>query len=433
MASSTTARAREVIAELDQFEVDMHLVNTWVHGADNLTVLLGGVSTPTIKNLVKNFRLSAQEILDAAEYIQDNYEGLEDIIDANREYAEIAETLLLKVADWMARDLATMNQMNIDRYNDWYSHGIERIGDAGREASQASQNIRDLIDSFDESVVQHRLQIRLFDGTNPGSSSKPVLFVFSGQSNAQGWGAPAYEKAEDCGSFWSWSDGSNTLKPIADPMQNGQRGGHGASGCPAFARAFFALTGRKVILLNIASGGAAVTDGGSTTTNTWADNGYGTLRSSRQSIWNAFSGAVPASSYDIGAICWVQGESDASRLLSGSITVQDYKDATMDVLNWTRTLIGGADCPVFFGKIGFNSSSLTYSNIKDAYKQIQKAEEDLCDNDSIFMGFSMAPEFALPLDCGWYKYMSDGIHYSPFGYSIYGKAFARSIVNYLNF
>lgn len=429
MASSTTARAREVIAELDQFEVDMHLVNTWVHGADNLTVLLGGVSTPTIKNLVKNFRLSAQEILDAAEYIQDNYEGLEDIVESNRIYSEIADTLLLKITNWMALDLATMNRMNIDRYNDWYKHGIERIGDAGREAEQCRQNIRDLIDAFDESYAQHRLQIRLFSGTNPGASSKPVLFVISGQSNGCGYGDyTPFDQAKDCGQFWSWRDGANQLKPIADPI--GEMSNRG-SGWPAFARRFFALTGRKVILLNIARGGAAVTDGGSTTTNTWADNQYGNVRAKAQNIWNAFHAAVPASSYDVGAILWVQGEAEADRLYSGTVTVQDYKDGTLDIFDWTRTLMGDADCPVFFGKIGFNSN--TAPAYRDAYRAIQKAEEDMCDNESIFMGFSMAPEFALPSNAGWSKYMSDGIHYSHLGYTIYGNAFARSVVNYLNF
>lgn len=429
--ASTTQRAREVIAELDQFEVDMHLVNTWVHGADNLTVLLGGVSTPTIKNLVKNFRLSAQEILDAAEYIQDNYEGLEDIIDANREYAEIAETLLLKIATWMARDLAEMNRMNIDRYNDWHKHGIERIGDAGLVAGQARDSIRTWIDSYDESVSQRRLMNRLFDGTNPGVSSKPVLFVISGQSNGVGYDASCKsDRAVDCGWFWSWRDGANALKPIADPI--GELSDRGTGWCQ-FARRFYALTGRKVILLNVAHGGAAVTDGGYTTDNTWADNQYGTVRARAQGIWNAFHAAVPASSYDVGAILWVQGEAEAGRLYSGTVTVQDYKDGTLDVFEWTRNLIGASDCPVFFGKIGFESTCLTNAQLKSCYKSIQQAEDDMCNNEDIFMGFSMAPEFALPVNAGWWAYMSDGIHYNHHGYVIYGNAFARSVVNHLNF
>lgn len=427
MASSTTARAKEIIAKLDQFEVDMHLVNTWVHGADNLTVLLGGVSTPTIKNLVKNFRMSAQEILDAADYIHDNYEGLEDIIDANREYAEIAETLLLKIADWMARDLAEFNAINIELYNRWYDHGIEEIQDANLVALQAKQNIRDLMDAFDESYAQHRLMKRLFDGTNPTSSSKPVLFVISGQSNAVGSGEyTPFDSARDCGWLWSWFDGANALKPIADPFAAIQRG----SGWCAFARRFFALTGRKVILLNIASGGASVTDYG-TTENTWADNAYGTLRASRQNVWNAFHSAVPASSYDLGAILWVQGESDAGRNYYEPvlISMQAYKAATLDILNWTRNLIGAADCPVFIGKIGFNITGTTNANYRKSYEAVQKAQGELVNNEDIFDGFSMAPYFA----DAWDEYMKGTIHYSPRGYRIQGHAFARSVVNYLNF
>ena len=432
MASSTTARAKEVIAELDQFEVDMHLVNQWVHGADNLTVLLGGVSTPTIKNLVKNFQLSAQEILDAAEYIQDNFEGLEDIIDANREYAEIAETLLLRIADWMARDLAEFNAINIDRYNVWYAHGIEEIQDANLVAMQAKQNVRDLIDAFDESVSQRRLMNRLFDGTNPGANSQPVLFVISGQSNAVGYGNYVpFDQAKDCGQFWSWADNANALKPLADPI--GHQPSKGSAWC-AFAKRFFALTGRKVILLSIASGGAAVTDAGYDTSNTWADNGYGTLRSNRQNVWNAFHAAVPASSYDMGAILWIQGETEAWRIVAGAnITVQDYKNATLDVFEWTRTLVGDSDCPIFIGNIGFDSNVFTSTATKNAFVSIQKAQDDLCDNETIFKGFSMAPDYALPVNAGWFEYMCDGVHYSRRGYEIYGNAFARSVVNFLNF
>ena len=431
MASMNT-RAKEVIAELDQFEVDMHLVNTWVHGADNLTVLLGGVSTPTIKNLVKNFRMSAQEILDAADYIQDNYEGLEDIIDANREYAEIAETLLLKIADWMARDLATMNQMNIDRYNDWYARGIENISDANILSLQAAENISDITAAFDDSTSKHRLQVRLFDGSNPSASSKPVLFVISGQSNAVGCGLyPPCTQAKDSGSFWSWANGDNELKPIVDPISNENKG----SGWPEFASLFFELTGRKTILLNIANGGSTVTDGGYTTANTWADNGYGTLRTSRSGVWNAFSSAVPATDYDLGGILWVQGEYDAQRLYAGTITVGEYSgtwdnlsEGTRGVLQWTRNLIGVSNCPIFIGLIGYQQSCKTNTALKNAYDAIINAQRALVDYTDIFPGFSMTPQF---FDA-WGKYYSDGIHYNRKGYRLQGRAFARSVVNYLH-
>ena len=430
MANSTTARAKEVIAELDQFEIDMNLTNKWVHGDENLTVLLGGVSTPSIRNLVKNFRLSAQEILDAAEYIQDNYEGLEDIIDANREYAEIAETLLLKIADWMARDLAEFNAVNIELYHRWYNHGIQKIQDANLIAVQAKQNIRDLIDGYDLDTARYRLQLRLFDGTNPGASSKPVLFVASGQSNGTGSGLYyPFETAEDCGWFWSWADGTNELKPLKDPTGQFLFASKRSSGYCTFAKRFFALTGRKIILLNISSSGAPVTDGGYTTTNTWADNGYGTLRSSRQAIWDAFHAAVPASSYDVGGILWVQGESDAGRIYAGTITVNDYKEATLDVFSWTRTLIGDANCPVFISKIGHTQNGLTDAALHNAYVKIQDAQDALCDYETIFPGFSLAPFFA----DAWDEYMFDFVHYSPIGYRILGNCMARSVVNYLNF
>lgn len=428
--ASTTQRAKEVIAKLDQFEVDMHLANTWVHGADDLTVLLGGVSTPTIKNLVKNFRMSAQEILDAADYIQDNYEGLEDIIDANREYAEIAETLLLKIADWMARDLAEINRINIDRYNNWYKGEISFFTECGETARAFRQEMLDIVKDYDLSVSAHSLMQRLLKGTNPTSSTKPVLFVIAGQSNANGQGPQApFDSAVDCGQFWSWADGSNELKPIVDPIGDQLTK---SSGWCSFAKMFFALTGRKVILLNIAKSGSYVTSvADDHVANTWADDGYGTVRTTRKAIWDSFVQAVPASSYDLGAILWVQGEYDGDRLGNGKITVNDYIDGTLDVFDWLRgsDMLDSQDCPILLGQIGYRCSQSTslLQIPSQAYKKIIDAQAGICDGETIFLGFSTAPYYWW----SWKTYMGDGVHYGTYGYELQGKMFARSAAKVL--
>lgn len=453
MSYPCTDDPNEILEHVAAAKTNAQKFNAFVNGTASQTVQLGtGDPTPSIRKFIADAQSvvataandAAETVLDtvadmklnkadkAAPAVSGNLAKLDEtgnIHDSG--YAAEDFVLLLAYANDEARDLVLLNRMNIEVYDEWYARGIAHLNAANIDAMKAAQSIRDIIDAFDESYAQHRLQIRLFDGTNPGASSKPVLFVVSGQSNGVGYGnfAP-FDRAHDCGQFWSWKDGSNMLKPIADPTGESLTRG---SGWCQFARRFFALTGRKVILLNIGSGGAGVADDGTTTANTWADNGYGTLRSSRQNIWNAFHAAVPASSYDLGAILWVQGEHDASSLYAGTVSVQDYKDGTLDIFSWTRTLVGDASCPVFFGKIGFSSACLADNALKNAYRQIQNAEEDLCDNESVFMGFSMAPDFALPINAGWYEYMSDSIHYSHHGYAVYGNAFARSVVNHLNF
>ena len=173
-----------------------------------------------------------------------------------------------------------------------------------------------------------------------------------------------------------------------------------------------------------------VTDGGYTTTNTWADNQYGTLRSSRQTIWDAFSAAVPATDYELGGILWDQGGSDGDRIYAGTITVQDFKDGTLDVWAWHRAMVGSATCPIFAALIDYNSACLTNAGVKAARKAIMDATYDICINGgdpNVHLGFTIAPDYIH----AWDFYMSGTVHYSRHGYRVQGEAFARSAAHHL--
>jgi hypothetical protein len=191
------------------------------------------------------------------------------------------------------------------------------------------------------------------------------------------------------------------------PRRNG-------SAWPAFGRAFYQLTGRQVIILSVAKGSAAVTDGGSTTTLTWADNAYGTLRATAQTAYNNLLSVLPAQ-FSFGGLLWCQGETETGRLHAGTVTVQDYKTGTLDVFSWFRTLTGQASLPVFLSKIGFYADS----DLRDSCAAIQQAQEDLCDDEPlVHMGFDLAPTF---FDLG---YMSDDVHYTQEGYNLMGQSLA---------
>jgi len=423
---ATCSSADSVLDAASQIKSNATKLDTFVNGTSSQTVQLGtGNPTPSLRKFIAD----AQDIVSLAAN-----DAAQTVVDSVAENAAAIAALESGKADKVAGaergNLAALDSSGNLADSGWAAGDFARLlRYANDEAIQTAMDIEVMIDAHQEAVAQHGLQKRLFSGTSPTSASKPVLFVISGQSNAVGCGDyEPFDQALDCGTMWSWRDGANTLKPIKDPVHLQDNLG---SWCPAFARRFYALTGRKVILLNIASGGAAITDGGSTATNSWADNGYGTLRSSRQTIWNAFAAAVPPSSYDLGAILWLQGEAEASRLYAGSVTVADYKDATEDILDWTRTLVGNQSCPVLMGIIGYNSYSMSDGELKACFAAIQQAERDLIDYSAIYPGFMMAPDYALPLDYGWYSYMSDTVHYGRLGYRICGDSFARSFVNYI--
>lgn len=484
---ATCSSADSVLDAASQIKSNATKLNTFVNGTASQTVQLGtGDPTPTLRKFVADAQdVVTQAALDAGQTVLDDvaqnmadiaalqsgkadkvanatsghFAGLNasgNLTDSGRSPADITalEEAVGNLEDRKADKLSSAENGNVAMLDGRGNLGDSRkspfdfrllLASAGDIALAVTQSIKAAISACDDAQAMHRLQNRLLDGTNPDPSSKPVLFVLSGQSNAVGNGDYVpFDRAVDCGSFWAWYEGvagdgdiwpdkisaAPELRPIADPIGNRKTRG---SGWPAFAKLFFALTGRRVILLSLGNGGAAVTDNGSTTANTWANNGYGTLRASRQAVWNGFASAVPASSYDLGAILWIQGESDASRINAGTVTVQDYKTATLDVLDWTRALIGDADCPVFMAKIGCSSDALESSSLMSAYQKVQAAQEDLCDGESIFMASSMAPWFALPIGYGWERYMSDSIHYSHEGYAIQGKMFARCVARNLDF
>ena len=448
----------EILEYVAAAKTNAQKFNTFVNGSSTQTVQLGtGDPTPVLRKFIADAQSvvataaneAAETVLDdiadmklnkADKYVPAEPGNLAKLSsDGNlRDAGHAAEDFvpLLAYANGEAVELAWQNRMAFARYEDWLDEGadrhsrdMDRIVYAGNCAMQVRQAIRDVIDAFDESAAQHRLQIRLFDGTNPTSSSKPVLFVVAGQSNAVGTGQfKPFAAARDCGQFWSWADSSNTLKPIADPT--GEYLIYGSC-WPDFARAFFSLTGRKVLLLNLSSGGSAVTDGGYDTANTWADNAYGTLRTTRQEIWSAFSEAAPASGYDVGGILWSQGCAEIWRMRVGRVTIQDYINGSLDVFDWLRTLVGVEDCPVFIGKTGYYQQAFSDETVRVANEAIQNAQMGFLDEENVYAGFGMAPDFALPPNYGWDEYMSDVVHYSRLGYRIMGKSFARSVATVL--
>ena len=365
-------------------------------------------------------RNAAREAISAADEAAAYKEGIlasyEDIMGK-----ETFDFLFL-VNQFAPQMIASVRQ-DILGYRDWYADGMAQIGRLKAGAVQMRQRCRNAINGHVRDMRLHRLQLAAADGRTP------YLFIVAGQSNAVGYGADAnggYESAADVAQFWAWDEDPALLKPLKDPVYKSVKG----SAWPAFCRRFFELTGRKVYILNVASGGAAVTDGGYTTANTWADNAYGTLRATARAQFEALKAHLEQQQlpFEIGGLLWCQGETDGGRIAAGTVSAQEYVDGTLDVFAFFRELTGKATLDVFVSKIGFSTTTLAPGTpAHEGYVAVQEAQEEMCrDNEHVHMAFRLAPTF---FDVG---YMSDTIHYNQTGYNMMGESLASCAATTLN-
>ena len=254
------------------------------------------------------------------------------------------------------------------------------------------------------------------------------VFVVAGQSNAVGTGSYTLTASSEYGEFYNWKSSSPTYRqfiPLADPVYVSSRGG----AWPWFADKYYAVTSRRCIILNIGSGGSAVTDYG-TTTNTWANNGYGTLRSSRAVVMaNAMADLkADGRKFRIAGMLWCQGEAEGGRIYAGQVDVEDYKAGTIDIWSWFRTKLRNQNLPIIVSQIGYSSGCFSNASRKAAYEQVQTAQTELCDSQAnVYIGFTGAKNFYD--ENGNAIHMSDGIHYDEAGYKMMGEALAVKAVD----
>ena len=272
------------------------------------------------------------------------------------------------------------------------------------------------ISVFDDDMRTRNLLIRTY------VDKPPVLFIVAGQSNAVGFVTPPYEAAKYCGTFWNWQTGVNALQPLKDPTNASKT--NGGSAWPAFARHFFELTHRKVCILNIAQGGAAVTP---ISSNTW----YGvdsTLRQRASTQYAAVTAALGTLNDDfvLGGLLWIQGEAETVHIGNGNTDVNAYKAGTLDVFAFFRQLTSDADLPVYMSQIGFYEGAFSNTNWMNGHLAVQQAQVEMAEGDTnhVYLVFEGAKTFNKA------GYMHDSVHYSQYGYNIVGKAFARFIANH---
>ncbi len=286
---------------------------------------------------------------------------------------------------------------------------------------ETRKKIENSIRWFDDEIRVKNMLIRSY-------VEKPyLLFIVAGQSNAVGTGPnPGYEDASYCGYYWYWkSPETRSLRPLKDPVAYSNRG----SAWPEFARKMFELTGRKVIILNVARGGAAVTN---ISTNTWyQDSGFTSpCRDNATREWVAMTQYLKDKGikYELAGMLWIQGESECARVGTGALNVQKYIDGTIDAFNYFKTLTETPNLHIYMAQIGYTNTVLINQDLLKGYEIIRKTQNDLCNTTpNVFMASELPGTY---FNAG---YMQDTIHYNQRGYNSLGASFARYITNHQTF
>lgn len=316
------------------------------------------------------------------------------------------------------------NRHAVEQYWAWFADGMGKIKKVGEVSLLTRRQNEAAIWAYDDEIRVKNMLIRSY-------VEKPyLLFIVAGQSNAVGTGpSPGYEDASYCGLYWDWKDQkAKSLKPLKDPVYRSFRG----SAWPSFARKIFELTGRKVIILNVAWGGAAVTN--INPNNSWYQDATVTSlrRTDATREWTDMAAELKAKDiqYELAGMMWIQGEAECARVGAGTITVQDYIDGTLDVFKYFRELTNTAELPIYLAQIGYYKHAMANPELLGGYEKVRKAQLDLCkehETESIFM--------ASELPGTYFKagYMQDAIHYNQRGYNSLGASFARFISNHQSF
>lgn len=312
----------------------------------------------------------------------------------------------------------------VDAYLSWELEGVSKIRKLGEASLLTRRQNESAIWAYDDEVRMKKLLLRSY-------VEKPyLLFIVAGQSNAVGTGPiPGYEDASYCGLYWDWKDQkSKSLKPLKDPVYRSFRG----SAWPSFARKIFELAGRKVIILNVAWGGAAVTN--INPNNSWyQDSTVTSLRridATRE--WNDLTTALKTKGiqYELAGMMWIQGEAECARIGAGTLSVQTYTDGTLDTFKYFRELTSNSTLPIYLAQIGYYKHAMANPELLGGYEKVRKAQLDLCKEHEKNLVF-MASE--LPATYFKAGYMQDAIHYNQRGYNSLGASFARFISNHQSF
>lgn len=365
---------------------------------------------------------AAKQSAEKLDVVEEHYPAFLRALEEVPKLFSSLDEVQLSVLNTAAVSHSSLTRNELQKYARWQDWGLSKLKRLGEASLLTRRQNESALWAFDDDVRMKRLLIRSY-------VEKPyLLFIVAGQSNAVGYGPNhGYEDASYCGLYWDWKDQkSKSLKPLKDPVYRSVKG----SAWPSFARKIFELTGRKVIILNVAWGGAAVTN--INPNNSWYQDATVTSlrRTDATREWTDMAAELKAKDiqYELAGMMWIQGEAECARVGAGTITVQDYIDGTLDVFKYFRELTNTAELPIYLAQIGYTKSVLTDSDLLKGYEAIRSAQVGICNSNE-------NDHLASELPGTYFKagYMQDTIHYNQRGYNSLGASFARFISNHQSF
>ena len=366
-------------------------------------------------------QVAAQKSAEKLQIVDEHYPAFLRALEESSKLFSSLDDVHLGVLNTAATAQRSITKENLADYWRWISDGVERINKLSDASLLTRRQNEAAIWAYDDEIRVKNMLIRSY-------VEKPyLLFIVAGQSNAVGSGpSPGFEDASYCGLYWDWKDQkAKSLKPLKDPVYRSFRG----SAWPSFARKMFEITGRKVIILNVAVGGAAVTN---ISSNSWYQDSKVTSirRTDATREWKDLLAEIKTKNIqcELGGMLWIQGEAECARISVGTLKVSDYITGTLDVFNYFGRLANKPSIPIYMAQIGYTKTIFINPTLRLGYDAVRQAQIDICNTTTnVFMASELTASYFNA------DYMNDSIHYNQRGYNSLGASFARFISNHQSF
>lgn len=249
------------------------------------------------------------------------------------------------------------------------------------------------------------------------SAQNGRLFLVAGQSNAVGNSDDVTKSPLRVSeSAYEYNVLTNDFQPLKDPMgQNFQQlqQGKGSIG-PAFANAFYRLTGQQVFMISAARGGASNCSKAELAPyGTWDDNGNLLVFDAAALKVNL---AIQKCGLPLSGIIWLQGERDANAILAGKETEAEYKQALLKLIGRFRERFG-AKLPFYIVLTGLQTDVATTGSMT-----VRKVQCEIANTvPNVYVAYTSTHTFPSK---GW---LWDKVHYKQEGYNNIGDSVAQFI------
>jgi hypothetical protein len=255
------------------------------------------------------------------------------------------------------------------------------------------------------------------NGQTVKRNNTPALFLVAGQSNSVGHGDSSRSVPVEKGHALEYRYTNDVLVPLRDPVGKNELSFQRAlsgSAWPAFASRFYALTGREVVIVPAARGGASCHQKAELDNyGTWSVEGRMLLFENAVEKTRA---AIRKSGSVLNGIIWLQGERDANAINSGKLTAEEYGEALTDVIRRFRKSLGET-VPFYIVLTGYyrNHPHEGFDAVRQQQQKVAAREKNVT---------VVYHDTHLFENKGW---LTDDIHYDQQGLNDIGKTIAEVI------